>query len=488
MLDSDLRRIEPARARHYIRSSVAAALLVAGAVSIGLAIDNWFALVVVLGAFTVGAVALAWQARPRRGRAEGWPIGDLRPGPEGVTDIDHYSVRAARYGSVFKSSFHERPSCCIVDLEFAGTVLREHRGDLPPPWDSPGRFVPGGSIRGSTDDARNAELRRLYARSLTAGLVHSWAPVLELRISGALTALTDESKSATDGVEPRPAIRALVRATWCELFLGIGPDAPEFAEVDELIRVLDPDRHLYGAALADADVEAGLDRLAALVRRAHQQRDRSLVGTTWADAFEAQRPGALGDPGLVRNLIYSTVTSYDDMAGLLAWVMWYLAEQPQWVRRMRSEPECADLIADRFVSETLRLAQSEVVIREARVDIHVGEVTIPRGWIVRTCVRECHRDAAKFPEPERFDPERFSGDPVGRDRYSPFGLDHRSCLGEHLARATGRAFVRSIACGFDVVTLRAGPVELSEKRHWAPSSRWRVGVGARVDADDRSTA
>ena len=446
-------------------------------------LGNWLALVIVVGGFAVCAVALAWQARPHRGRPEQWAIGDLRPGPEGVTDIDHYSERAARYGSVFKSSFYERPSCCIVDLELASAVFREHRGDLPPSWDSPGRFVPGGSIRGSDDDARNAELRLLYARSLTAGLVRSWEPALDLRIDGALAALTTQSEAATDGVAPRPAIRALVRAIWCELFLGIGPLAPEFAEVDELVRVLDPDRHLYAEAITDAEVEAGLDRLAELVRRARETRDRALVATTWAEAFEAQRLGALTDPALVRNLIYSTVTSYDDVSGLLAWVLWYVAEQPHWVDRMRAEPECAELLADRFVSETLRLAQSEVVIREARVDVHVGDVTIPKGWLVRACVRESHRDATKFPDPERFDPDRFSGDAIGRDRYSPFGLDHRSCLGEHVARAAGRAVVLSIVRGFDVATVRTGAAELSEKRHWAPSSRWSVRVRPRAEAD-----
>ena len=47
-----------------------------------------------------------------------------------------------------------------------------------------------------------------------------------------------------------------------------------------------------------------------------------------------------------------------------------------------------------------------------------------------------HRHPAYWPEPERFDPERFApARSIGRPRgaYFPFGLGRRSCIGSHLA-------------------------------------------------------
>jgi cytochrome P450 len=98
---------------------------------------------------------------------------------------------------------------------------------------------------------------------------------------------------------------------------------------------------------------------------------------------------------------------------------------------------------------------------------------------VRTCVREIHRDPANFPDPERFDPDRFL-ERVGRERYSPFGIDQRSCLGEQLTRTAARVFALEVARGLDLTTRRDGPIEMSLERHWSPSSRWRLELRRRT--------
>ncbi len=75
------------------------------------------------------------------------------------------------------------------------------------------------------------------------------------------------------------------------------------------------------------------------------------------------------------------------------------------------------------------------------------------------------------------------GERCSREVYAPFGIDHRFCLGEHLTRTVARIFVLELAARFDVHTVADGPPELSQQRHWAPSSRWRVEL-SRVDARD----
>ena len=61
----------------------------------------------------------------------------------------------------------------------------------------------------------------------------------------------------------------------------------------------------------------------------------------------------------------------------------------------------------RIVMETLRLEQSEYLYRETTRDIEHKGVVIPRGWLVRLCVRESHQDPAIFANPDVFDPDRF---------------------------------------------------------------------------------
>jgi cytochrome P450 family 9 len=44
-----------------------------------------------------------------------------------------------------------------------------------------------------------------------------------------------------------------------------------------------------------------------------------------------------------------------------------------------------------------------------------------------------HRDAKHYPDPERFDPERFSDEnkhKINPLTYLPFGVGPRSCIGE----------------------------------------------------------
>ena len=149
------------------------------AVAIGVVVHNWIALVVVLAAFGVRAAVLSWQARPDRGRVEHWPIGDLRSGPEGITHIDHYSQRSARYGPVFKTNYYERPACCIVDLELA--VLR--CASTPATSDRRGTHLDGSSPAGASA-ARTSSATPSSAVSTQARSPPVWSDRGSRRSSG----------------------------------------------------------------------------------------------------------------------------------------------------------------------------------------------------------------------------------------------------------------------------------------------------------------
>jgi cytochrome P450 len=134
-----------------------------------------------------------------------------------------------------------------------------------------------------------------------------------------------------------------------------------------------------------------------------------------------------------------------------------------------------------MVRETLRLDQSEFLLRRVKRPIRWGGFAIPAGWFVRVCVQESHRSAEAFDDPERFDPDRFLH-PPDRARYSPFGVYRRLCPGEHLSRAIGAHVMVELARGYDLEIVGNGPPEFSGF-HWRPSPRFRVRLVARSSGD-----
>ena len=69
-------------------------------------------------------------------------------------------------------------------------------------------------------------------------------------------------------------------------------------------------------------------------------------------------------------------------------------------------------------------------------DVIVDGRRIPAGANIMIGVYALHHDPALWPDPEQFDPDRFSPErSAERDRwqYLPFGAGHRNCIGSHFA-------------------------------------------------------
>jgi cytochrome P450 len=338
------------------------------------------------------------------------------------------------------------------------------------------RHIPGGAIRWAERD-RHDYLSGLFARAMAPTAVQSWRPQMTAVVDAHLDRMAATSNGTTDGFAPLGPVRELVRAAWSEMLFGIASAGPDYAEVCSITDELDvyrPDPR------SDEEIDRRLDRLSEMIRTRAEGDDPSTRSGVPTE-IERHRPGALEDPGTVRNLIYAMLTARDDVGGLLMWILKHLADHPEWAEAVRtSTPEG---VVDRVVSETLRLQQSEFLFRRARRQLPVGNAVIPKGWIARVCIHEIHRDPDKFDDPERFDPDRFIDGGCGRDVYAPFGIDHHSCVGEAFARGFAAVFAERVTRRFDLEIVEDGPVELSAHRHWAPSGRFRLRLHAVVEIE-----
>ena len=78
----------------------------------------------------------------------------------------------------------------------------------------------------------------------------------------------------------------------------------------------------------------------------------------------------------------------------------------------------------------------------------IGGFRIPKGTWVFMSPYLTHRDPRFFPDPLRFDPDRFSAEnKLGRTKftYFPFGAGLRQCIGESFAWMEGSLILATLA-------------------------------------------
>ena len=89
---------------------------------------------------------------------------------------------------------------------------------------------------------------------------------------------------------------------------------------------------------------------------------------------------------------------------------------------------------DLCVKETLRKYPFPMLNRECTKDYPLPGTTftIQKGTSIIISVLGLHRDEQFFPNPEKYDPDRFSDEKKAydEDMYMPFGAGPRNCIGK----------------------------------------------------------
>ena len=423
-----------------------------------------------------------WFAAPSRGRARRWPPGSLRPLPLGPWfERGFFFEQHRRFGSPFKTCQFMRPMACFVGLSSGLDVLREHEAALSSPPLPAGRFIPGGFLRHMTPET-HVVTKDVFRAALVREVYEPLEPFMRETIRAELARMEEASNgSGGRGVSPRRHIQRAVFAMWARLFFHVAPGTADFTRLQALFKVIDVRNP---ARASDGTVRAALAEITECLRRQRAAAPSAGIGApcSFLDAMARSRPDAVEDLTVIGNLIYLMHFTWSDVSGLLVWLFRMLTEHPEWAERLRTaatgtgaEDEGGLPLSTRVVLETLRLEQSEHLYRVATREIEHRGFVIPRGWLVRLCVRESHRDPAVFENPEAFDPDRFLRRTYTRREYSPFGAGLRhTCLGEGLTRLVGHVFVEEVASAYTWRTVTDGAYEYSAWRHWRPSSRWRV--------------
>ncbi|KAK7863476.1 hypothetical protein R5R35_010512 [Gryllus longicercus] len=111
---------------------------------------------------------------------------------------------------------------------------------------------------------------------------------------------------------------------------------------------------------------------------------------------------------------------------------------------------------ERVVKEALRLYPSVPFVgRALPEDAHVAGHVLPAGAVVNLHIFHVHRDARNWPDPERFDPDRFLPENArGRHPYAyiPFSAGPRNCVGQKFALLEEKTLLSAVLRKFHVHT------------------------------------
>jgi cytochrome P450 len=111
------------------------------------------------------------------------------------------------------------------------------------------------------------------------------------------------------------------------------------------------------------------------------------------------------------------------------------------------------------VNETMRLEPSIPIIPRttvAPIDLH--GITIPAGAMVFLCIAAACRDESAWPEPDRFDPDRFTRPNAAK--LLNFGAGTHYCLGTALAKIAVEEAVRAVIAADPPLHLTEDPADI----------------------------
>jgi cytochrome P450 len=156
------------------------------------------------------------------------------------------------------------------------------------------------------------------------------------------------------------------------------------------------------------------------------------------------------------------LAGHETTANALTWTWYLLSQHPEVEARLHSElnsvlngrlPTFEDIPQLRYtemvLAESMRLFPPGWAISRLSVEDHtIDGYRIPAGSVCIVSPYTMHRKPEYWPEPERFDPERWT--PEAREQrprhsYFPFGAGPRICIGERFAWMEGILLIAKIA-------------------------------------------
>ena len=392
---------------------------------------------------------------------DGWPIlGNtlrLLADPIGFGDR-----MRAKYGNVFRNNAFGRRSILLFGADANELVLfdRDKNFSSAQGWGSVlDLLFPRGLMLLDFDHHRAD--RRALSIAFKPGPMRHYADALNRGIAARVGEWSGREMLFY------PAIKQLTLDLAADSFLGVplGPeaDAVNKAFVDMVAASVGVVRRPLPFTAMGRGV-AGRKFLVEYFTRETLKRRAEGASNHWGQDMFSQFATAQHEDGslmpvdqVVDHMIFLMMAAHDTITSSATSLVWLLAQHPEWQDKLRAEllavtggpdpegnaPPLAyeDMgkleLTEMAFKEALRLIPPVPSIpRRALREFEFGGFRIPAGTGVGISPGAVHKDPELWPDPEQFDPLRFTPEAIAaRHKYAwvPFGGGAHMCIGLHFA-------------------------------------------------------
>lgn len=423
---------------------------------------------------TFPQIAVPPEAKAKLGRS--YP-----PGPKGLSVLAYYLSRqrnplrdlhkiASKFGDIVHMQLGGRHDYLINHPDYVKAVLCAPQSEMcrssPPALK---RMLGSGLLTSQGDYHRRH--KRMLAPTLHKEMVRQWSSVISAYCErvwsgwchGKEVDIEREMLRLTLGIVLKTLVRFELEHGADEMARAANTliemtDFRTLPVIDDLL-----DKIAIGRIRCFKEAEHQLD---AIVYR--MIRKRRADGTPINDLLcvllrvRDEDNTALTDEEIRDETLSMLMAGHETTAHALTWTWYLLSQHPKVEQKLHAEldavipgklPGTDDLESlpyTRMVfSEAMRLYPPVwIVARRNPKAWSLDNYTIPPGSFIFMSQYLMHRDTRFFPNPDRFDPERWQPELVAqRPKYSyfPFGGGTRQCLGEGFAWVMGLLVLAAIA-------------------------------------------
>ena len=425
---------------------------------------------------------------------DGWPI--VGTTLEQLRDPMAFTRRMlAQYGPVYRNKSFGGRSVALLGPEANELMLfdREKLFSSEQGWGPMLNLVfPRGLML--IDFEKHRVHRRTISVAFKPEPMRRYADALNVGIATRIPAWSDRE------IKFYPSIKQLTLDLAATSFLGI-PFGPEAQKVNQaFVDMVQATVGVVRFPLPFTDMRKGVKARAYLVdyfgrevpkRRSGDGEDifSQICRATHEDGSH------LTDDEIIDHMNFLMMAAHDTITSSITSMVSLLGKNPEWQEKLRAEMlglglngdtlpyERVDelMLTDYAFKETLRMIPPVPAIpRRALRDFSFGGYDFPAGTFVGVNAGYAHMMSEHWPDPETFDPMRFTPEAVrARHKYAwvPFGGGAHMCLGLHFAYLQTKIFFYHVLTTHRIVPVGAGETQW---QYW-PIPKPKDGLPVRIE-------